>query len=421
MMGDTIRSWYSGRKGREYPLTFRCAGKEERTAEVISEKLIEEAGTRSRVRAFLVRTAEGDHFEIFAGETVTIRSPITPHAGLLPMRTKKALTFRPIRRILYTIREGGIVRKLLIIIGVGLFVLSGAAHAQLSETIGDIFTTTAPGVGMSFLKIGLGARAVSLGGAYAPLVRDPTAVYWNPAAVVYAEGIDFSFSHLMLMEDIRYEFFALSTGDGKQGVGLGMGGVFYGDMELRDETPSEDPMGMFSAYSFLLKLSYGRSFGRDFAAGASVSGILERIYTYSTNAYGLDVGILYYLPIFSPLTLSLNMSNLGPKIRYLDETFRLPLTGRMGVSYAMQKGSVNLACAGDISKSIDSPLTTGVGVEAAISWFALRGGYRLNDQNVTSWAGGFGVRYRLLSIDYSLSPYSMDLGTKHCFSLNVDL
>ena len=305
--------------------------------------------------------------------------------------------------------------------GVVLFVLSGLAHAQLTGNFDDFLNSTAPSVGMSFLKIGLGARAVSLGGAYAPIVRDPTAVYWNPAAVVYSKGIDFNFSHLMLMEGIRYEFFALSTGDGKQGIGLGMGGVFYGDMELRGETPSEDPAGMFTAYSFLLKLSYGRSFGNGFVAGASVTGIIERIYTYSTNAYAFDVGILYHLPVFRPLAVSLNVSNLGPKILYVDETYRLPLTGRWGTSYATRKGNITFTAAADISKSIDSPLTTGVGIEAAISWFALRGGYRLNDKNVTSWSGGFGVRYRFLSIDYSLSPYGMDLGRKHCFSLNVDL
>jgi hypothetical protein len=309
----------------------------------------------------------------------------------------------------------------LFIIGVALFVLSGSAQAQFGDNIGDYLNSTAPSVGMSFLKIGLGARAVSLGGAYAPVVRDPTAVYWNPAAVVYSRGIDFNFSHLMLMEGVRYEFFALSTGDGKQGIGLGMGGVFYGDMELRGETPSEDPAGMFTAYSFLLKVSYGRSFGNDFVAGASVSGIMERIYTYSTNAYAFDVGLLYHLAVFRPLALSLNVSNLGPKILYIDETFRLPLTARLGASYALKRGKVDLMMAVDISKSIDSPLTTGAGIEAAFSWFALRGGYRLNDKNVTSWSGGFGVRYRFLSIDYSLSPYSMDLGKKHCFSLNVDL
>lgn len=311
--------------------------------------------------------------------------------------------------------------KSFIIIGLVLFVFSGAAHAQFGGNVGDFLSSTSPSVGMSFLKIGPGARAISLGGAYAAVVKDPTAVYWNPAAVVYSHGIDFNFNHLMLMEDIRYEFFALSTGDGKQGIGVGMGGVFYGDMELRGETPSEDPLGTFNAYSFLLKLSYGRNFGGGFVAGASVSGILERIYTYSTNAYTFDVGLLYHLPVLRPLALSMNMSNLGPKLIYSNETFRLPLTGRVGAAYAAKRGKVNVTLATDISKSIDSPLTTGVGVETALWWFALRAGYRFNDENVISFSSGFGVRYRFLRIDYSLSPYSMDLGGKHCFSLNVDL
>lgn len=313
------------------------------------------------------------------------------------------------------------MRKLLIIMGVMLLVLSGIAYGQFSSGVGDFLNSTAPGVGMSFLKIGLGARAVSLGGAYAAVARDPTAVYWNPAGVIYSHGIDLNFTHLMLMEDIRYEFFALSTGDGRQGVGLGVGGLFYGDMELRGETPSEDPVGMFTAYSFLLKLSYGRRFGNDFVTGASVSGVIERIYTYSTKAYAFDVGVLYYLPVLRPLAISLTMSNLGPKLLYLDETFRLPLTGRLGAAYTAKKGRITITATSDVAKSIDSPLTTGAGIEAAISWFALRTGYRLNDENVTSWSGGFGARYRFLAIDYSLSPYGMDLGMKHCFSLNLDL
>ncbi len=305
--------------------------------------------------------------------------------------------------------------------GLVLFVFLSAAHAQFGANIGDFLNSTSPSVGMSFLKIGPGARAVSLGGAYAAVVKDPTAVYWNPAGVVYSHGMDFNFNHLMLMEDIRYEFFALSTGDGKQGFGLGMGGVFYGDMELRGETPSEEPLGTFTAYSFLLKASYGRNFGGGFVAGVSMSGILEKIYTHSTNAYTFDIGCLYHLPVLKPLTLSLNMSNLGPKLLYSNETYRLPLTGGLGAAYAMKKGEVDVTMVADVSKSIDSPLSTGMGIEVAFWWFALRTGYRFNDENVSSLSGGFGARYRFLSIDYSLSPYSMDLGNKHCFSLNVDL
>jgi hypothetical protein len=72
-MDNTIDSWYAGRKGNEYPLIFHFAGKEERTEEVLFEKRIEEWGTRKRIRAFIVRTAEGKLFEILAGDKVEIK------------------------------------------------------------------------------------------------------------------------------------------------------------------------------------------------------------------------------------------------------------------------------------------------------------------------------------------------------------
>jgi hypothetical protein len=78
-MEDSILSWYSGYKGREYPLVFRFAGKQERTEELLSEKLIEEKGTRRQIRAFLVKTAEGQLFEILVGKTVEIKPQITSH------------------------------------------------------------------------------------------------------------------------------------------------------------------------------------------------------------------------------------------------------------------------------------------------------------------------------------------------------
>ena len=166
-----------------------------------------------------------------------------------------------------------------------------------TDNLNDYFKSQSPSVGLSFLKVGVGARAVALGGAYSPVVKDPTAVYWNPSGVIFTKGLDVHFSHVSLMEDITYEFVAVSTGDEKQGIGFGMGGVFYGDMEVRGEQPSEEPEGTFNAYSFLSKVSYGRRFGRDIVAGISLSGILEKIYIYSTHTYTIDFGMLYFLPI----------------------------------------------------------------------------------------------------------------------------
>ncbi|MBA7609330.1 hypothetical protein ES703_16521 [subsurface metagenome] len=312
------------------------------------------------------------------------------------------------------------MKKYIVFIPLIIFLFSGKVTGDWTDNISDYFTTTSPSVGMSFLKIGMGARAVSLGGAYSSVVRDPTAVYWNPAAVIYTEGMDASFSHLSLMEGINYEFIAVSTGDKNQGIGIGMGGVFYGGMELRDERPSEEPLGTFDAYSFLVKLSYGHKLGSDIAAGVSISGILERIYVYSTHTYTFDFGVLYFPPIVKAVVISLNLNNLGPKVTYLDESFRLPLTTKLGCSYRTRKWKTNLTLTTEISKSIDTPLSSAMGIEAGFSYLCLRVGYRFNEKNIVRWSGGLGIKYKFLSIDYSISPYLKDLGIKHCVSLNLD-
>jgi hypothetical protein len=273
---------------------------------------------------------------------------------------------------------------------------------------------------MSFLKVGMGARAVALGGAYSPVVRDPTAVYWNPSGVIFTRGLDVHFSHLSLMEDINYEFIALSTGDERQGIGFGMGGVFYGDMEVRGEQPSTEPVGVFNAYSFLAKVSYGRRLGGDIVGGVSISGILEKIYIYSTHTYTIDFGMLYFLPVLKPTVLSLNVNNLGPKVVYIDETFRLPLTAKMGISYPRKIFMTNMVFSGEVSKSIDSPIMGGLGIESNFSSLSLRFGYQYNESSIQRFSGGVGIRYRFLSLDYTVSPYLMDLGLKHCVSLNLD-
>jgi hypothetical protein len=73
-----IISWYSGCRGREYPLVFRFQGKEKRTCELVSMKIIEEMGTCDRTRAFLIRTLKGELFEILVGVAVQISPHIPP-------------------------------------------------------------------------------------------------------------------------------------------------------------------------------------------------------------------------------------------------------------------------------------------------------------------------------------------------------
>ncbi len=73
-----------------------------------------------------------------------------------------------------------------------------------------------------FLSIGVGGRALGLGGAYAALANDVSAGYWNPAALA-----QINYPEIMLMHDERfggmlnYDFGAVAIPYGKD-VTFGM-------------------------------------------------------------------------------------------------------------------------------------------------------------------------------------------------------
>ena len=62
---------------------------------------------------------------------------------------------------------------------IGLFIL-------LSTTV--IYAQTGADVGMSYLKIGVDARASAMGDAYTSLAEDAAATYWNPAGLANASS-----------------------------------------------------------------------------------------------------------------------------------------------------------------------------------------------------------------------------------------
>ena len=54
----------------------------------------------------------------------------------------------------------------------------------------------------SFLEIGIGSRAVGMGGAYVAMAEGPTAAYWNPAGLGMMDHTEVSVMHMNWVTDI---------------------------------------------------------------------------------------------------------------------------------------------------------------------------------------------------------------------------
>jgi len=84
------------------------------------------------------------------------------------------------------------------IIALALALLSFAALPSRAEVAFDT-------VNGSDLGMGVGARAIGMGGAYTAVANDPSATFWNPAGLTLLESSQFSFS-----ADLPHDFSACS-------------------------------------------------------------------------------------------------------------------------------------------------------------------------------------------------------------------
>ena len=78
---------------------------------------------------------------------------------------------------------------------------SGALHAQAFRNAGS--------TGLQFLKIGVGARAMGMSGAYTSFSGDVTSLAWNPAGIGTIASPALSVQHTTWVADVNHNFIGL--------------------------------------------------------------------------------------------------------------------------------------------------------------------------------------------------------------------
>ena len=295
----------------------------------------------------------------------------------------------------------------------------------------------------AFLKLGVGARAVAMGGAFSGVPGDPYAIYWNPAGLAYLdEGKNAGLFHNEYFQGLGQEFLFYTVpasevklplaGRARSGVyGLGLD-YFYTpkDMERRSGLYEADPVnpispveGKFGAYDLAFSAGYGWRAREDLALGAALKVIRQSIDDESGSSLALDLGLLKEFTRGGvPYTAGFTVQNLGPGIKFVSRRYGLPLVFKAGLSRPLPGPGGLLAL--ELAKPVDNYPSVAVGVEYPLTGrLALRSGYRLRQHGneLGAWSGfsaGAGVAFDKVSLDYAFSPFG-DLGNSHRFSVNV--
>ncbi|MCC6549244.1 MAG: PorV/PorQ family protein [Ignavibacteriaceae bacterium] len=328
------------------------------------------------------------------------------------------------------------MKKYLVHVTVLLALISFSAEAQLLRSTAKVGTTAA-----NFLKIGAGARALSMGGAYAGVSDDIYSAYWNPAGIVNLPGGGgVTFNHADWLADISYDYAAaaLHLGD--------MGTMFFTltslgipEDKVRTVAYPEGDGRYWDASMMSLGVGFARKLTDKFSIGFHFKYIHEAIWNTKSSGVAIDIGTYYVTP-FNDMVIGASIANFGTKMQ-LDGrdilfnydpdgdpsngpgnilsqtdmgTFDLPLTFRLGLAMVVYRDRYfKVTAALDATHPNDNTEYVNTGLEVGYdNMFFVRGGYKsifLRDSEQELTFGG-GFRYPVadqlsIELNYGFADY----------------
>lgn len=308
-----------------------------------------------------------------------------------------------------------------------LFCLVYTSHAQDVDYSG---TSVA-----NFLKVGVGARATSMGEAYITQSSDATSLYWNPGAASRIGRGSVAFSIIPWLVDSQISFIGVVLPLRIGTFGLDFVYFTSGEMEIATLEEQDGTGRFFDANDLQLGLTYSRNMTDRFSVGMKIKYLREELASVDANAFAFDIGSLFYTPFFNGMKLALTLSNFGTKMRFdgrdlsviyavpgspsnkevpaalKTSEWELPLFFRIGAStHLIKNQAVSLITSVEIIDSRDYDTRYSFGAELGIgNQFFIRGGYKFNYDEAT-YSLGTGIDLVVMGstdikVDYSFIDF----------------
>lgn len=270
--------------------------------------------------------------------------------------------------------------------------------------------------GAAFLQIPVGARAAALGSAYSALAEDAYAPIWNPAGLSRIDSSQVAGQHLSYLESIHYEYVGIGY-PLANGRGVGLAVQYLGSGDIPETDRFGNALGTFSSHYAAYSLAYGHRLSSKLSLGLTGKLVEAKISDVGAHAWAMDLGGLYD---YSPhLRWAAVLSQVGTKLKFLNEGDTLPLAFRLGAAY--DRGALTLLAEG-VFEIKDAP-SIHTGVEWNVNSIVhIRAGYRSDTiKELSPLAGvttGIGLTIGGQEFSYAWLPMG-DLGNTQYFSVLI--
>ena len=295
--------------------------------------------------------------------------------------------------------------------------------------------------GAPFLSISPYARQVAMGEAFTALANDINVMRYNVGGLGNLQNTIFSVHFHKWIDDTQQGALEgalpLPSGLGVLGFNL----TYFDEGEVTDLNGDFQQTGnITTSNDLILSFGYGRPLpflNNKLTFGAGVKFIRQDLGGVSASATGIDVGAVFVL---KHLNFGATLQNFTvSKIQFVNQSALLPETVRGGVALRLPFGPINiegdrkhkLNVGTDVAKVLDradKKVRIYSGAELRIAEvFAIRGGYKFHDTELSRWGAGFGVIIPMewlggsrTELDYAYSPMDAFDSQAHRFSLSFN-
>jgi hypothetical protein len=237
-----------------------------------------------------------------------------------------------------------------------------ATHAVADE--GDA------GYSGAFMRSGVGARPLGMGGAFTAIGEGPEATYFNPAGLGFDMRLGVSLSYKALSLDRHVGHIAVSFPIRSEAV-MAASWVNAGVSDIVGRGSSQQIIGEVNNNQNAFTLSFAKAIDSSIAFGASLRYLQEKLDNLDVFTIGVDVGFLFrYRQLIS---LGGVVQNLGSTYRWDTNAYwgegttyeeRFPVLFKFGLAGSLLDGRVIPAV--DLEKSDKTRTLFRVGAEY---WF----------------------------------------------------
>jgi hypothetical protein len=249
-------------------------------------------------------------------------------------------------------------------------------------------TSTAP-----FLRIGQGARAEGMGGAFTAVADDAHATHFNPAGLAQITKRNLALDHLEFIEEIKTEYASyvqpFNSANGSLGIEVAF--IDMGSIDRLDSSGNAQS-GDTDVSAQTGTLAWGQAVGDRLALGIAGKYVGQNLAGEKDSTMTGDGGLLFFV-VPNKFALGASIQNVGAKMKIGTTEEDLPLTYRGGgVFYAIPQ---KLLFAADVEKERDTDAILHLGTEYIyMGRFALRAGWRDTLDAKGGFSAGAGYIWR---------------------------